>query len=155
MKTIDESKASKKKKDKKKVSKDASSKVSTPIKANVDGSVKKKTSGAMFIEPLTFEKLNTGALLLGYVLTIDSSSAMISLPGGVTGIVEYQELSDVIYDACKGERQMKKKQDIPNIRELLKVKFYYPQIWKLHLVYSWMVKCLPCGLPRVTLHSNL
>ena len=34
---------------------------------------------------------------LGYILQLDEDSALISLPGGLTGLVEYAEVSDYYY----------------------------------------------------------
>lgn len=49
------------------------------------------------IEAVTFNKLNTGCLVLGYVLQIASDRLIVSLPGSSTGMVAHNEVSDVLY----------------------------------------------------------
>ena len=39
--------------------------------------------------------------MLGFVLQISESKLIISLPGGVTGIVQYKEISDTVYSLLK------------------------------------------------------
>lgn len=49
------------------------------------------------IEPMSIDKFTSGSLVLGYVLAITESKVIVSLPGGFTGAVAYQEISDVVY----------------------------------------------------------
>jgi ribosomal protein S1 len=49
------------------------------------------------LESLSFNKLNTGCLVLGLVLQINQTGLLISLPGGLTGVVPYNEVSDVLH----------------------------------------------------------
>ena len=39
--------------------------------------------------------------VLGFVLQISESKLIISLPGGVTGIVQYKEISDTVHSLLK------------------------------------------------------
>ena len=39
--------------------------------------------------------------MLGFVLQISESKLIISLPGGVTGIVQYKEISDTVHSLLK------------------------------------------------------
>jgi ribosomal protein S1 len=49
------------------------------------------------IEAVTFSKLNTGCLVLGYVLQVTADRVVVSLPGSSTGMVANHEVSDVLY----------------------------------------------------------
>ncbi len=49
------------------------------------------------IDPVTFNKLNTGCLVLGFVLLVTSDRVIVSLPGSSTGMVAHHEISDVLY----------------------------------------------------------
>lgn len=49
------------------------------------------------IDSLTFAKFTPGVIAYGYVLQLNDSSAVISLPGGVTGTVALSEVSDVCH----------------------------------------------------------
>lgn len=49
------------------------------------------------IDPVTFSKLNTGCLVIGYVLQVSSDRVIVSLPGSSTGMVAHHEISDVLY----------------------------------------------------------
>lgn len=49
------------------------------------------------IENLNFTKYVTGVVAYGYVLQVNDASAVVSLPGGVTGTVALHEVSDVIF----------------------------------------------------------
>ena len=51
--------------------------------------------GATRIETLTASRYPVGAMALGYVLNVTKSVALISLPGGLTGTVEFSEVSDL------------------------------------------------------------
>lgn len=48
---------------------------------------------------MSFGKLSSGCIVLGYVLQVEEKHLLVSLPGGFTGIVPYQEVSDVIHDS--------------------------------------------------------
>lgn len=47
------------------------------------------------IETLTFNKYPVGAMALGVVLQVHDNNVIVSLPGGVTGVVYHSEVSDV------------------------------------------------------------
>ena len=47
------------------------------------------------IDNVTFAKYTTGVVTYGYILQLNESSAVVSLPGGVTGSVSLNEVSDV------------------------------------------------------------
>jgi ribosomal protein S1 len=49
------------------------------------------------IESVTFNKLNSGCLVLGYVLQVTADRVVVSLPGSSTGMVVNYEVSDVLY----------------------------------------------------------
>lgn len=49
------------------------------------------------VEPMTFGRYVPGVVALGYVLQLHETRAIISLPGGVVGTVEYTEVSDVTF----------------------------------------------------------
>ena len=46
---------------------------------------------------MSFSKYTPGALALGFVLQVSDSHVIISLPGGLTGTVELQEISDIAH----------------------------------------------------------
>lgn len=46
------------------------------------------------IEKLTGARISTGTIMIGYVMKVDETSALISLPGGNKGVVEQNEVSD-------------------------------------------------------------
>lgn len=50
---------------------------------------------AVKIDNLTFAKYSPGVVAFGYVLQLNDNNAVISLPGGVTGTVALNEVSDV------------------------------------------------------------
>jgi rRNA biogenesis protein RRP5 len=52
------------------------------------------------IEALTFHSYPVGSLALGYILNVTDSLLIISLPGGVTGSVPINEVSDVLHQLC-------------------------------------------------------
>lgn len=52
---------------------------------------------AVKIDNLNFTKYVTGVVAYGYVLQVNDTSAVVSLPGGVTGTVALHEVSDVIF----------------------------------------------------------
>lgn len=47
------------------------------------------------IDNVSYAKFTTGVIAYGYVLQLNDSSAVISLPGGLTGTVALSEISDV------------------------------------------------------------
>ena len=49
------------------------------------------------IDPVTFNKLTTGCLVLAYVLKVDTDRLIVSLPGSATGVVLHHEISDVLH----------------------------------------------------------
>lgn len=63
------------------------------------------------IEPITFAKYAPGALVMGYVLQVTEARLLVSLPGGLTGIVPYQEVSDTLYrlEAASEQQQQQGK----------------------------------------------
>jgi rRNA biogenesis protein RRP5 len=58
------------------------------------------------IESMSYAKYSIGSLALGYILHIAENYAVVSLPGGLTGTLQYGELSDVCYNQ---HRQSEKK----------------------------------------------
>jgi hypothetical protein len=56
-----------------------------------------ENSKTMKIDPVTFNKLNTGCLVVGYVLQVTHDRLVVSLPGSSTGMVAHHEVSDVLY----------------------------------------------------------
>jgi len=71
---------------------------------------------------MTFGRYKPGCLCLGYVLTITDKHIVVSLPGGLTGIVLYHEISDVTYrniTALKSSPGKKNKQNLPSIKSLI------------------------------------
>lgn len=49
------------------------------------------------IENLTYSKYTAGVVCYGYILQLNDSSAVVSLPGGVTGTIAHSEVSDVCH----------------------------------------------------------
>lgn len=49
------------------------------------------------IDPVTFNKLTAGCLVLAYVLKVDTDRLIVSLPGSATGVVLHHEISDVLH----------------------------------------------------------
>ena len=49
------------------------------------------------IDNISFGKYQMGCLALGYVLNISGQRATVSLPGGVLGSIEIEEVSDVLF----------------------------------------------------------
>lgn len=56
-----------------------------------------ESSNKLKIDAVTFSKLNSGCLVLGYVLQVSSDRVIVSLPGSSTGMVAYHEVSDVLH----------------------------------------------------------
>ena len=79
------------------------------------------TTKSSKIDIMTFGRYKPGCLCLGYVLTITDKHIVVSLPGGLTGIVLYHEISDVTYrniTALKSSPGKKNKQNLPSIKSL-------------------------------------
>ena len=49
------------------------------------------------IENVTYTKFMPGTVAFGYILQLNAESAVVSLPGGVTGTVALNEVSDVCH----------------------------------------------------------
>jgi rRNA biogenesis protein RRP5 len=78
------------------------------------------------IDGLNFTKYLPGTMALGYVLQIKNDQLVISLPGGVTGIVPNYEVSDVMHrlvlDGGDGSSGKKRKKDaVPALASLITV----------------------------------
>jgi len=72
------------------------------------------------VERLKKSSYAEGVLALGYVLQINDSNAIISLPGGLTGTVEYANVSDVVAKLTAAIPGKKRKVDAdPPLAELL------------------------------------
>lgn len=56
-----------------------------------------KNNEEIRIDPITFNKYAVGSLTLGCILQLSDSYAVVSLPGGQTGTIQLQEVSDVAY----------------------------------------------------------
>ena len=52
------------------------------------------------VEPLSFTKYKVGTLAMGYVLSFGSTFVVVSLPGGLTGVVPVEEISDTMHQLC-------------------------------------------------------
>ena len=68
-----------------------------PLKDTKDSRVAQINS----VERLKKSSFVAGTLSLGYVLQINDDSVLVSLPGGMTGVIEYFELSDPLQKAGK------------------------------------------------------
>ena len=55
------------------------------------------TKAAMKIEAISFSKYKKGCLSIGFVLSISNDKLIVSLPGGLTGVVQFNEVSDVVH----------------------------------------------------------
>jgi hypothetical protein len=64
------------------------------------------------IDAITFNKLNTGCLVIGYVLQVNYDRIVVSLPGSSTGMVAHHEISDVLYKMKMNSRGQVKLPDI-------------------------------------------
>lgn len=71
------------------------------------------------VDMMSFGKLTTGCVVLGYVLQIEEKHLLVSLPGGFTGIVPYQEVSDVIHDSVANSAN-NSKSTTPSLGSLVK-----------------------------------
>ena len=61
------------------------------------------------VEPMTFARYVPGVVALGYVLQLHETRAIISLPGGVVGTVEYAEVSDVTFRRASAGGEKKRR----------------------------------------------
>ncbi len=79
------------------------------------------------IENLSIKKYAIGSLVFGYVLQIKDNHIVVSLPGGITGIVSYAEMSDVCYqlhsriDNVSASRKARRDEEKASLKELIKI----------------------------------
>lgn len=79
------------------------------------------------IENLNIKKYAIGSLVFGYVLQIKDDHIIVSLPGGITGIVTYAEMSDVCYQLhsrignVSASRKAKRDEEKASLKELISV----------------------------------
>ena len=77
------------------------------------------------IDGLNFTKYLPGTMALGYVLQIKNNQLIISLPGGVTGIVPNYEVSDVmnrlVLDGGDSSGKKRKKDTAPTLNSIITV----------------------------------
>ena len=52
------------------------------------------------VDPLSFTRYSVGSLAIGYVLHFATNFVVISLPGGVTGTVALEDISDTVHHLC-------------------------------------------------------
>ena len=55
------------------------------------------TNKIVHINALSYGQYQVGAIVLGYVLHIHHESVTLSLPGGLTGVVAIEEISDSLH----------------------------------------------------------
>ena len=60
------------------------------------------------VDPLSFTKFSVGTLVMGYVLQFSTHFAVISLPGGLTGVVPLEEVSDTMHQLCAAASAQRK-----------------------------------------------
>lgn len=60
------------------------------------------------VDPLSFTKYNVGTLVMGYVLQFTTHFAVVSLPGGLTGVVPLDEVSDTMHQLCAAANAQRK-----------------------------------------------
>jgi hypothetical protein len=80
------------------------------------------TTKSSRIDTMTFGRYKPGCLCLGYVLTITDKHIVVSLTGGLTGIVLYHEISDVTYrniTTLKSSPGKKNPKNLPSIQSLI------------------------------------
>jgi hypothetical protein len=84
--------------------KDTGSSLSTPAPSLPAIGLRMTTSNtfasnkkSLKIDPVTFNKLTTGCLVLAYVLKVDTDRLIVSLPGSATVIVLHHEISEVLH----------------------------------------------------------
>lgn len=71
------------------------------------------------IDPVTFNKLNTGTLVIGYVLQVTSDRVVVSLPGSSTGMVAHHEISDVLYKLKMNRSNSREQVKLPDASTLV------------------------------------
>jgi hypothetical protein len=71
------------------------------------------------IDPVTFNKLNTGTLVIGYVLQVTADRVVVSLPGSSTGMVAHHEISDVLYKMKMNRSSNRDQVKLPDANTLL------------------------------------
>lgn len=76
--------------------------------------------GGSFIEPINFKRTVPGCLVIGYVLRIGEESAMISIPGGLTGVLPYAEISDTLKRRLKDD-EVSNTKELPVISSILQL----------------------------------
>ena len=62
--------------------------------------------GGKYIEPLTFKRIVPGCLVVGYVLSLSDMNAVVSIPGGLTGVLPYAEISDTLSKRIKQNEEV-------------------------------------------------
>lgn len=62
------------------------------------------------VDTLIFHKYTVGAMSLGYILQIADTFLLVSLPGGVVGILPLNEVSDTVYRMCNSSTSTTVKQ---------------------------------------------
>ena len=67
------------------------------------------------IDGLVSSKFTLGCAVLGIVLNIHDDQVVVSLPGGILGSIQYEEISDVIH------KMVQDKQTLPKLSDLIKV----------------------------------
>ena len=60
------------------------------------------------VDPLSFNKFSVGTLVMGYILQFSTHFAVVSLPGGLTGIVPLEEVSDTMHQLCTAANAQQK-----------------------------------------------
>lgn len=70
------------------------------------------------IEELTFRRYVEGVTAMGYVLSVDSSRLLISLPNGVTGAVSIREVSDVMAAKIRDATQSGERAELPSLLDI-------------------------------------
>lgn len=60
------------------------------------------------VDPLSFTMYSVGSLVMGYVLQFSTNFAVISLPGGLTGVVPLEEVSDTLHQLCTAANGQRK-----------------------------------------------
>lgn len=70
------------------------------------------------IEKMSMKKYSTGSLALGYVLQVHSNHLIISLPGGLTGMVDFDDVSDYFHQLQEGQNQTRSQVTLPSLTTL-------------------------------------
>ena len=75
------------------------------------------------VEPLSFTKYTVGTLVMGYVLSFGSTFVVVSLPGGLTGVVPVEEISDTMHQLCSATSALRGSKapptQVPAMQDLL------------------------------------